>query len=204
MLYHSMIQLYLDNCNIVWAVGGSYLDHLFKGRKKAIRAITFAKWHAHSDPIFEQLKILKLKLKQINIFQTCCFVYKSLHSQFRNFFIINNEIYHYNTRTAYKIHQIQHSLNVRARSIRVHGVKMWNSLSNAVTQSPSFRIFKKASQLHRLQLIQNALARAVSQTPLHSPISSVLHSLHWLKIEQRIQYKIISITHNLLHSATSS
>ena len=24
-------------------------------------------------------------------------------------------------------------------------------------------------------------------------------SLHWLKVEQRIQYKIISITHNLLH-----
>ena len=34
-----------------------------------------------------------------------------------------------------------------------------------------------ASQLHRLQLIQNALARAVSRTPLHSPISPVLHSL---------------------------
>ena len=61
-----------------------------------------------------------------------------------------------------------------------------------------------ASQLHRLQLIQNALARAISQTPLHSPISPVLHSLHWLKIEQRIQYKIISITHNLLHNATPS
>ena len=61
-----------------------------------------------------------------------------------------------------------------------------------------------SSQLHRLQLIQNALARAVSRTPLHSPISPVLHSLHWLKIEQRIQYKIISITHNLLHSATPS
>ena len=56
-----------------------------------------------------------------------------------------------------------------------------------------------ASQLHRLQLIQNALARAVSRTPLHYPISPVLHSLHWLKIEQRIQYKIISITRNLLH-----
>ena len=61
-----------------------------------------------------------------------------------------------------------------------------------------------ASQLHRLQLIQNALARAVSLTPLHSPISPVLHSLHWHKIEQRIQYKIISITHNLLHRSTPS
>ena len=60
-----------------------------------------------------------------------------------------------------------------------------------------------ASQLHHLQLIQNALAWVVSRTHLHSPISPVLHS-HWLKIERRIQYKIISITHNLLHSATHS
>ena len=93
---------------------------------------------------FEQLKILKLK--QTNIFQTSCFVYKSLDnlipSPFRTFFIINNEIHHYNKRTAYKIHQIQFSLNLRPRSIRVYGVKMWNSLSNAVTQSPSFSIFK--------------------------------------------------------------
>ena len=62
------------------------------------------------DPIFEQLKILKLK--QINIFQTWCFVHKSLHnllpSQFRHFFTINNEIHLYNTITACKIHPIQH------------------------------------------------------------------------------------------------
>ena len=60
-----------------------------------------------------------------------------------------------------------------------------------------------ASQLFRLQLIQNALARAIFRTSLHSPISPVLHSFHWLKIEQRIHYTIISITHNLLHSSTS-
>ena len=124
-----------------------------KSRKKAIRVITFAKWNAHSDPIFEQHKILKLK--EINIFQRCCFVYKSLHNllpcQFRNFFTINNEIHHNNTRIASKIHQIQHSLNVRARSIRVHGVKMWNSLRNAIIRSPSFSIFKKLCKKHILE-----------------------------------------------------
>ena len=59
-------------------------------------------------------------------------------------------------------------------------------------------------QLHYLQLIQNALASTISRTPLHSQISPVLHSLRWLRIEQRIQYKIISITHNILHSSTPS
>ena len=55
------------------------------------------------------------------------------------------------------------------------------------------------TQIKRLQHLQNGLARAVTRTPKHSHISPVLKSLHWLKVEQRIHYKIISITHNLLH-----
>ena len=56
------------------------------------------------------------------------------------------------------------------------------------------------SQLSRLQLILNSTARAVSQTPKFSHISPVLKSLHWLKIEQRIHYKLISITYKTLQS----
>ena len=55
------------------------------------------------------------------------------------------------------------------------------------------------TQIKLLQHIQNELAHAVTRTPKHSHISLVLKSLHWLKVEQLIQYKIISITHNLLH-----
>ena len=47
---------------------------------------------------------------------------------------------------------------------------------------------------HRLHFIQNALARAVSRAPHHVPITPTLQSLHRLKIDQRIQYKVISIT----------
>ena len=42
-------------------------------------------------------------------------------------------------------------------------------------------------------------SRAVIRTPKHSHISPVLKFLHWLNLEQRIQHKIISITHNILH-----
>ena len=47
--------------------------------------------------------------------------------------------------------------------------------------------------------IKHGLARAVTRTPKHSYISPVIKSLHWLKVEQRLQYKIIFISHNLLH-----
>ena len=38
-----------------------------------------------------------------------------------------------------------------------------------------------------------------SQTFSHLPSTQVPSLAHWLKVEQRIQYKIISIIHNLLH-----
>ena len=40
----------------------------------------------------------------------------------------------------------------------------------------------------------------MSKTPKFSHISPVLKSLHWLKIERRIQYKLLSITYKILQS----
>src|SRR6218665_2389493 len=50
-----------------------------------------------------------------------------------------------------------------------------------------------SSQVERLQTIQNALARAVTKTPKHHHTTPILKSLHWLKIPQRIHYKIVSL-----------
>jgi hypothetical protein len=61
-----------------------------------------------------------------------------------------------------------------------------------------------STQINRLQLVLNAAARAVTKTPKFYHISPILKSLHWLKINQRIQYKIISLTHKTLHSGHPS
>ena len=55
-------------------------------------------------------------------------------------------------------------------------------------------------QTNRLQLVLNAAARAVTKTPRLHHISPILKSLHWLKINQRIHYKVLSVTHKTLHS----
>ena len=52
-------------------------------------------------------------------------------------------------------------------------------------------------QISRVQLLQNSLARAVTGTRNTEHITPVLKSLHWLKIEQRIHYKIISRTYDI-------
>ena len=54
------------------------------------------------------------------------------------------------------------------------------------------------TQINKLQLIQNSLARAVTNTPKFSHITPILKSLHWLKIQQRIEYKITSLTYTAL------
>src|SRR6218665_1615079 len=60
------------------------------------------------------------------------------------------------------------------------------------------------TQINRLQAIQNALAHAVTKTPKHHHITPVLKKLHWLKIPQRIEYKVTSLTYNTLQSSQPS
>src|SRR6218665_1426970 len=57
-----------------------------------------------------------------------------------------------------------------------------------------------STQIQRIQLIQNSLARVVTRTPRHH-ITPVLKSLHWLKIPECIHFKVLSLTYNSLQSS---
>jgi len=56
------------------------------------------------------------------------------------------------------------------------------------------------SQLSRFQQIQNSLTatRTVVKAPKSCHITPVLRSLHWLRINERIEYKLLSLTYKLL------
>lgn len=53
-------------------------------------------------------------------------------------------------------------------------------------------------QIARLQAIQNALARAVTRTPKAHHITPVLKSLHWLRVPERIHFKVLCLTYNAI------
>ena len=59
----------------------------------------------------------------------------------------------------------------------------------------------RKSEINRLQNIQNALARVIANKRRHDHITPTLESLHWLKIPERIDYKILSITYNILETS---
>ena len=90
---------------------------------------------------------------------------------------------HYHIRDLRRIrHTIDYSTASTIATTLVHSrLDYCNSLYHALP----------ATQIKRLQQIQNTLARTVLRTPKHSRITPALKSLQWLKIEQRIQYKIV-------------
>jgi len=59
-------------------------------------------------------------------------------------------------------------------------------------------------QISRLQLIQNSLARVVTSSPKHSHVTPILKNLHWLKISDRINYKLASLTYKVLQTRQPS
>jgi hypothetical protein len=146
MLFHALVQPYLDYCNIVWAsMPTGALIRLHKTQKKAIRIITFSKRNCHSQPIFRRLAILPVS--EINKLQTLCFVYKALNgllpAQFQSLFELNANIHEHFTRQTTKIHVSSCRTKIRQYSIKIHGTKLWNSLDSTITNSPSFYVFKK-------------------------------------------------------------
>ena len=55
------------------------------------------------------------------------------------------------------------------------------------------------SSLTRLQKVQNSAARLITRTRKREHITPVLKSLHWLPVEYRSQYKIITYTYKALN-----
>ena len=51
--------------------------------------------------------------------------------------------------------------------------------------------------IYLFMLIQNSLASNVFSTPKTCYITPLTASLHWLKIKERIEYKLLSLTYNI-------
>ena len=56
----------------------------------------------------------------------------------------------------------------------------------------------RKNQLLRLQRFQNTAARIATQTKRSDHITPILHELHWLPVEMRIDYKILSLVYSCI------
>ena len=55
-------------------------------------------------------------------------------------------------------------------------------------------------QIERLQRIQNQAARMLKRIPRRNHITPVLRALHWLRIHDRIIFKILLLTHKAVNN----
>ena len=145
-MYYAFIFPYLHYCNEVW--GGTYtstLKRLIILQKRSIRIISRSAFLDHTDPIFVDLKILRLR--QINLFVLGRFMYRAhfcdLPSIFDSLFIRNSNIYNYNTRQRRGFHVPKVTTNLMKMTVRYKGVILWNHILRHVDHNCSFDTFKR-------------------------------------------------------------
>jgi len=75
-------------------------------------------------------------------------------------------------------------------------------VSSRLGQVNSILYGAASKHINRLQRVQNALARIVTQRPYTSPLSStaLLQNLHWLPIERRVHFKLATLAYKALHT----
>ena len=60
-LYHGIFSSHLNYARQIWGLSDNkYIDRIFKIQKNALRIITKSGFNAHTNPLFKELKILKL------------------------------------------------------------------------------------------------------------------------------------------------
>lgn len=99
----------------------------------------------------------------------------------------------------YNIWKIRKFLSQSACEILVHAL-----ISSKLDFCNSLLYGLPKTSLKRLQCVQNAAARLVSLTKKQEHITPILFNLHWLPIEQRIEFKIILLTFKILNGKAPS
>ena len=133
-LYYALIYPFLTYGLLSW--GNTYsltTQPLFILQKRAMRVMTFSKFHEHSSPIFKHLNIVKLPDR---LFLNIAVFMHKFHNRrlpfvFDTFFTQVNKRHNYNTRSAsnmfYTIPKVRKNYGIF--NIRFKGPKVWNSIS---------------------------------------------------------------------------
>ena len=86
-MYNYFILSSLNYAILVW---GYNTDRLFKLQKRSVRVISKSKFNAHTDPLFQNLHILKIEdLHKLNVLK---FYYKLIHKNIPQYFHTNMNI----------------------------------------------------------------------------------------------------------------
>ena len=94
----------------------------------------------------------------------------------------------------HSIKKIKSLLTPEAMRIVVHSF-----ITSRIDYCNSLLIGLPHQQIQRLQRIQNIAARIISGADKYDHITPVLQALHWLPVQERIQFKILLLTYRALN-----
>ena len=147
LLYCTLVLPYIQYCNIIWAkTYSTNLEKIFKLQKRMIRIIANVGFRDHTKTLFFKLKLLTVY--DINRYQTGSFIFRCINYPytlppiFQTYFVHNEEIHNYNTRTASKLHVNQVRTTTRKMTLRQSGTLFWNSLDDNIIQSKTLKLFQ--------------------------------------------------------------
>jgi hypothetical protein len=114
-------------------------------QKRAIRILNKSEFHAHTNPLFKKLNILKfeyIRLLQLGQFMYC---HKNslLPKSFNSMFVLNNQVHTYVTRHSKAFHVPLCRTNIKQFCVRFQGPKLFNSLPLELVNSTSLISFKR-------------------------------------------------------------
>ncbi len=119
-------------------------------KENIIRNITNSKYNEHTDPLFNQLKILKLT--QLHSLKTAQCMYKAskadLPPQSTNLFKPNTEIHSHNTRQLGNPHIIHRRTQLASKQINHKGPEIWQTIPNHIKTLPTLNRFTKSYKKH--------------------------------------------------------
>ena len=136
------------------------MEKMRKLQKRCMRIVTFSDFNSHTNPLFTDLKILKVDdVIKLNLLK---FIYEFKHdllpSEISNIFEYNTDIHNYNTRSTINqglfIHVIV-STKYCTESIKYQGPLLWNDLSKiipSINETHTLTSFKNIIKKHFLSV----------------------------------------------------
>merc|ERR1712055_1141733 len=144
-LYYSLIYPYYNYCNLIWgSAANSHLKSLTLIQKKCIRNISKAGFYDHTEPLFNEHKVLTVP--KIYNYNCAKFIYQcynnNTYSNFKNKLQTNSEFHGYNTRRKNLMRKPFVRLHRFTHSFLYNGIDIWNGLPERVKTVNSFDSFK--------------------------------------------------------------
>jgi len=156
-LYNTFILPYLSYCALIWAdKNNSNLEPLYLIQKKAIRTCTNSVWLAHTNPLFSQLKTLKIRDIYIHQLGTYLYRYHNNllppgHLTISFTTVADSHSYTYDTRQSSNIQIVPTNTLLAQNTIKIQGAIFWNFLRHSIKNSQSLPTFKKNLKQHIIE-----------------------------------------------------